>query len=70
MDNSIMFQVLFQYLLTIEIYGVILNKKFANLGKFKILRYLDIGNFDGEQNNFWKKLLRFVLFSYPTNQLA
>ena len=31
---------------------------------------VDIGTFDGKQNNFWNKLFRFLLFSSPTNQIA
>ena len=30
---------------------------------------VDIGTFGGEQNNFWNKLFRFLLFSSPTNQI-
>ena len=30
---------------------------------------VDLGIFDGEHKNFWNKLLKFLLFSYPTNQL-
>ena len=59
---------------TIEIWRFCFKINWLNildlLKVFLRIILVDIGTCDGEQNNFWNKLFRYLLFSSPTNQLS
>ena len=59
---------------TIEIWRFCFKINWLNILKllmvFLRIILVDIGTFDGEQNHFWNKLFRFLLFSSPTNQIS
>ena len=59
---------------TIEIWRFCVKNNWINildlLMVFLRIILVEIGTFDGKQNNFWNKLFRFLLSLSPTNQLS
>ena len=71
--NSFIFMIIdFTERKTIEIWTFCVKSNWLNildlLMVFLRIILVDIGTFDGEQNNFWNKLFKFMLFVSPTNE--